>query len=160
MERRAVDPVLDFLVVNHDTRLGQKACEAVGDAEFDRGVAAVIRTAGTPQIQRGTIGLELPHMLDYAWDWNPAPTSRPYQRVVHVHVNNHDFKIIGGWNERANSATAEAVFIHRVDQLPRTLSETRPGDKSAICHPAMIPSVDRHYFFGPVDASGRFSAEA
>jgi hypothetical protein len=89
MESRAKHPIFNLLIVNHDARFREECHEAVFNSEFNGRGAAVVRTARAPQIQSGTVSLELPNVLNDARHRNPGCTGGSHQRVIDVHVNNH-----------------------------------------------------------------------
>jgi len=54
-------PLVDWLIVNDDVRLGQEANETICDAQLISGRARVVSAAGTPQIKSYTVGFEPAH---------------------------------------------------------------------------------------------------
>src|SRR5580765_5406537 len=86
MESRTKHPIFNLLVVNHDARLRKEPHKAVLDSEFDGCGPAVVRTACTPQIQRRTVSLELPNVLNDARHRNSRCASGSHKRVIDIDV--------------------------------------------------------------------------
>jgi len=105
MESRTKHPISHLLVVNHDPRLRKESYKAVLDSEFDGCGPAVVRTTCAPQIQRGTVSLELPNVLNDARHRNPGCTTGSHKRVINIDVNNHDSDETSGLGERSGSPT-------------------------------------------------------
>jgi hypothetical protein len=89
MESCAKYPIFYLLVVNHDSRFWEEACETVFDSEFAGGRSAIFRTARAPEIQRGTVSFELPDVFDDARHGNSRCASGLDECVINVNVNDH-----------------------------------------------------------------------
>src|SRR5262245_63524 len=91
MESGAGGPVFDFLVVDHDVGLGEKGGEAVGEAEVGGGAAAVVGTAGAPEVEFGTGGFKTANVVDDLRNRNAAFGAGADEGFINIDVNDHGF---------------------------------------------------------------------
>ena len=124
MESRTKHPILYLLIVNHDARFRKKCHKAVFNPEFDGCGAAVVPTSCAPQIERGTVSLELPNVFNDARHRNPLCASGSHQRVIDINVNNHGFEVASGVGEQmfARFLSPAKIFILRLYFTPPLVS--------------------------------------
>jgi hypothetical protein len=89
VEGGAENPVSHLLIVNNDPRLGEERDKTISNAKLGSRLPAIVSTSCTPKVKRGTICLELSHMLNHRSHGNPSRPDAPNERVIDINVNDH-----------------------------------------------------------------------
>jgi hypothetical protein len=122
MERRAENPVPDFLVVDDDARFREESNEAIRDAELRGGLPAILCSSGAPKVELGSICLEASDMLNDGSYGNSGRARTANEGVININVNNHGVDVMGAANDehepRKAAATGSRMEPNRTGCLP------------------------------------------
>jgi hypothetical protein len=114
MERCAENPISDFLIVNHDARLGQESDEAIRDTKLCGGLPTIVCSTGTPKIKLCTVSFEPSHVLNYSDNGNATCADRTNECVVNVNVNNHSvIRFLSGSTSQRNPGVGSVDVLGR-----------------------------------------------